>query len=141
MASAKSFSGNPYDGHTLAAQLKQVDNLIGGQVSEAHVNMGYRDRDYEGAVTVREDKLQRGKSPRGGSPKHRTLEERTPAGAQPLEGRCRRCDPCHQESRDNELPEAPQSFLAHFSAPLVALLELDIASARAAHLPYAVCKC
>jgi hypothetical protein len=32
---AKSFTGNPYDGHTLAAQLQQVNNLIGGKVSEA----------------------------------------------------------------------------------------------------------
>ena len=26
---AKSFTGNPYDGHTLAAQMKQVENIIG----------------------------------------------------------------------------------------------------------------
>jgi IS5 family transposase len=28
---AKSFTGNPYDGHTLAEQMKQVENLIGEQ--------------------------------------------------------------------------------------------------------------
>jgi IS5 family transposase len=64
MVGAKSFTGNPYDGHTLTAQLKQVDNLIGGRVSEAHVDMGYRGHDDEGAVTVRVDKRQRGKTPR-----------------------------------------------------------------------------
>jgi len=35
LVGAKSFTGNPYDGHTLAAQLQQVNNLIGGKVSEA----------------------------------------------------------------------------------------------------------
>jgi len=61
---AKSFTANPYDGHTLAAQLEQVKNLIGERVSEVHVDMGYRGHDYEGAVTVRVDKRQRGKTPR-----------------------------------------------------------------------------
>src|SRR5271155_5706009 len=28
---AKSFTGNPYDGHTLAAQMKQVESLIANQ--------------------------------------------------------------------------------------------------------------
>jgi IS5 family transposase len=64
MVGAKSFTGNPYDGHTLTAQLKQVNNLIGDKVSEAHVDMGYRGHDDEGAVTVRVDKRQRGKTPR-----------------------------------------------------------------------------
>jgi transposase, IS5 family len=45
---AKSFTGNPYDGHTLAEQMKQVENLIGDKVSEAHVDMGYRGHDYDG---------------------------------------------------------------------------------------------
>jgi IS5 family transposase len=64
MVGAKSFTGNPYDGHTLGAQLEQVDNLIGDRVSEAYVDMGYRGHDYEGAVTVRVDKRQRGRTPR-----------------------------------------------------------------------------
>src|ERR1019366_842606 len=38
---AKSFPGNPYDGHTLAAQMKQVESLIANQVSEVYVDMGY----------------------------------------------------------------------------------------------------
>ena len=56
--------GQPYDSHTLAAQLKQVNNLIGDKVSEAYVDIGYRGHDYDGAVTVRVDKRQRGRTPR-----------------------------------------------------------------------------
>jgi len=63
LVGAQSYTGNPYAGHTLAAQLKQVNNLIGDQVSEAYVNMGYRGRDYEGGVTVSVDKRQRGRTP------------------------------------------------------------------------------
>lgn len=60
----KSFTGNPYDGHTLAAQMKQVESLIGNRVSEAHVDMGYRGHDYQGAVAVHVDKRRRGRTPR-----------------------------------------------------------------------------
>ena len=59
---AKSFTGNPYDGHTLNAQMKQVDNLIGHTVSQVHVDMGYRGHDYDGAVPVHVDKRQRGRT-------------------------------------------------------------------------------
>ena len=61
---AKSFTGNPYDGHTLDTQMKQVDRLIGSKVSEAHVDMGYRGHNYDGAVTVHVDKRRRGKTAR-----------------------------------------------------------------------------
>ncbi len=61
---AKSFTGNPYDGHTLAEQMKQVDNLIGNKVSEVHVDMGYRGHDYDGGVSVHVDKRRRGRTPR-----------------------------------------------------------------------------
>jgi len=60
---AKSFAGNPYDGHTLDAQMKQVDNLIGHKVSQVHVDMGYRGHNYEGAVPVHVDKRRRGGTP------------------------------------------------------------------------------
>ena len=59
---AKSFTGNPYDGHTLAAQMKQVESLIANQVIEAYVDMGYRGHDYDGAVTVHVDKRRRGRT-------------------------------------------------------------------------------
>ncbi|MGA9670417.1 MAG: IS5 family transposase [Terracidiphilus sp.] len=61
---AKSFTGNPYDGHTLAEQMKQVDNLIGNKVSEAHVDMGYRGHSYDGPIAVHVDKRRRGRTPR-----------------------------------------------------------------------------
>ena len=59
---AKSFTGNPYDGHTLAEQMKQVDHLIGNKVSEVHVDMGYRGHDYDGAAAVHIDKRRRGRT-------------------------------------------------------------------------------
>jgi transposase, IS5 family len=59
---AKSFTGNPYDGHTLDAQMKQVKRIVGDRVSEAHVDMGYRGHDYDGAATVHIDKRRRGRT-------------------------------------------------------------------------------
>ena len=59
----RSFTGNPYDGHTLATQMKQVESLIGDKVVEAHVDMGYRGHDYDGAVAVHVDKRRRGRTP------------------------------------------------------------------------------
>ena len=56
---ANSFTGNPYDGHTLAAQMKQTESLIANQVSEVYVDIGYRGHDYDGAVTVHVDKRRR----------------------------------------------------------------------------------
>jgi IS5 family transposase len=63
LVGAKSFSTNPYDGHTLAAQMKQVEQLIGDRVQEVHVDMGYRGHDYAGKATVHVDKRQRGRTP------------------------------------------------------------------------------
>jgi IS5 family transposase len=64
LVGAKSYTGNPYDGHTLSSQLEQVNNLIGDEVSEAYVDMGYRGHDYEGPAKVHIDKRQRGRTPR-----------------------------------------------------------------------------
>jgi IS5 family transposase len=61
---AKSFTGNPYDGHTLAEQMKQVDQLIGDKVREVYVDMGYRGHDYAGNATIHVDKRQRGRTPK-----------------------------------------------------------------------------
>jgi len=60
---AKSFAGNPYDGHTLAAQMRQVTSMIGDRVGEAYVDLGYRGHDYNGPVTVHVDKRRRGRTP------------------------------------------------------------------------------
>jgi len=59
---AKSFTGNPYDGHTLNEQMNQVKSLIGDRVSEAHVDMGYRGHNYDGTITVHVDKRRRGRT-------------------------------------------------------------------------------
>jgi IS5 family transposase len=59
---AKSFAENPYDGHTLSTQMKQVENLIGNKVNEVHVDMGYRGHNYNGPVTVHIDKRRRGRT-------------------------------------------------------------------------------
>jgi IS5 family transposase len=64
LVGAKSFTTNPYDGHTLAAQMKQVKSMIGDRVSQVHVDMGYRGHDYEGNAAVHVDKRRRGRTPR-----------------------------------------------------------------------------
>ena len=51
---------NPYDGHTLEAQLTQVRRVVGQKVQEAHVDMGYRGHGYQGPETVHIDKRRRG---------------------------------------------------------------------------------
>jgi IS5 family transposase len=61
---SKSFTGNPYDGHTLAEQMKQVEELLGSKkIKEVHVDMGYRGHDYKGAATIHVDKRKRGRTP------------------------------------------------------------------------------
>ena len=66
LVGVSSFTGNPYDGHTLAAQMEQVRNRIGDRVRvrEAHVDMGYRGHDYAGDVMVHVDKRTRGRTPK-----------------------------------------------------------------------------
>lgn len=38
--------GNPYDGHTLAGAIEQVERITGREVKEAFVDKGYRGHDY-----------------------------------------------------------------------------------------------
>ena len=64
LVGARSFTGNLYDGHTLAEQMQQVRSMIGDRVREAHVEMGYRGHDYQGQVTIHVDKRSRGRTPR-----------------------------------------------------------------------------
>jgi len=50
MVGARSFAGNPYDGHTLAEQLEQVRNLCqdtGAQPKTVVVDLGYRGVDHD----------------------------------------------------------------------------------------------
>jgi len=62
---ALSRPGNPYDGHTLEAQLTQVRRMIGSKVQEAYVDMGYRGHDGHGHETVHVDKRRRGSTLKG----------------------------------------------------------------------------
>ena len=43
----RTLPGNPYDGHTLAAQIAQVERLTGARVERAYVDQGYRGHDAD----------------------------------------------------------------------------------------------
>ena len=45
----RALPGNPYDGHTLAAQIAQVERLTGARVERAYVDQGYRGHDADRA--------------------------------------------------------------------------------------------
>jgi IS5 family transposase len=44
--------GSPYDGHTLAGAIEQVERLSGRKVGEVFVDKGYRGHDYTGSAIV-----------------------------------------------------------------------------------------
>jgi IS5 family transposase len=44
---ARALPGNPYDGHTLAAQIAQTERITGVAVERAYVDRGYRGHDAE----------------------------------------------------------------------------------------------
>ena len=48
----QALQGNPYDGHTLAGAIGQVERITGRGVKEAFVDKGYRGHDYTGDATV-----------------------------------------------------------------------------------------
>jgi transposase, IS5 family len=49
---ARSLPGNPYDGHTLAAQIAQAERLTGVGIERAYVDRGYRGHDADRARVV-----------------------------------------------------------------------------------------
>ncbi|MET4038171.1 IS5 family transposase [Bradyrhizobium sp. RT4a] len=49
---AKSFEGNPYDGHTLAATVDQAVEIGGVDPDRIYVDKGYRGHDYAGSGSV-----------------------------------------------------------------------------------------
>ncbi len=62
MVGAKRFVGNPYDGHTLAAQISQSNDLIkdtGSEVNQAFVDLGYRgvDADSPGVEVIHRGRI------------------------------------------------------------------------------------
>jgi len=42
VAHAQALPGNPYDGHTLAAVIPAIENLVGGTIERLHADAGYR---------------------------------------------------------------------------------------------------
>ncbi len=42
----KSFHGNPYDGHTLAQTVKQIEQITGNEPQKIFVDLGYRSNNY-----------------------------------------------------------------------------------------------
>ena len=58
--------GNPYDGHTLNAQMEQVQRLYikNEHLKTIHVDMGYRGHDYHGPTQVLVDRRGRGTIPK-----------------------------------------------------------------------------
>jgi hypothetical protein len=44
---ARSLPGNPFDGHTLAAQIAQAERITGVPVERAYVDRGYRGHDAD----------------------------------------------------------------------------------------------
>lgn len=58
--------GNPYDGHTLKAQMEQVERLYikKEHLKTVHVDMGYRGHDYAGQAEVLVDRRGRGSIPK-----------------------------------------------------------------------------
>lgn len=58
----QSLPGNPYDGHTLAGQIDQVERITGVTVTRAYVDRGYRGHDAEGR-TVFVSRQKRGITP------------------------------------------------------------------------------
>jgi hypothetical protein len=56
--------GNPYDGHTRAAPMKQVKSMIGKRVGEVDLDMGYCGHQSTGRATVHADRRRRCRTPR-----------------------------------------------------------------------------
>jgi IS5 family transposase len=50
---AKSFAGNPYDGHTLIYTVAQAERMTGIEPGRIYAEKGYRGQDYDGAASVR----------------------------------------------------------------------------------------
>ncbi len=45
--SSRALHGKPYDGHTLASTIENVETITGCEVSKAYVDKGYKGHDYE----------------------------------------------------------------------------------------------
>lgn len=60
---AKSFPGNPYDGHTLNDTVDQATGMTGIEPERIYVDKGYRGHDYKGNAAVMVSGHKRGLTP------------------------------------------------------------------------------
>ena len=60
---AKTFGGNPYDGHTLADTVAQAVDMTGAEPERIYADKGYRGHDYEGEAAVMLSGRKRGLTP------------------------------------------------------------------------------
>ena len=63
MLAAKSFAGNPYDGHTLVDTVAQAERMTGIEPERIYADKGYRGHDYERDASVMLSGHKRGLSP------------------------------------------------------------------------------
>ena len=109
---ARALPGNPYDGHTLAAQIAQTERITGVAVERAYVDRGYRGHDADDTrvfisgqkrgitPTIRRELRRRNAI----EPRHRPPEERRPSRPQlPARHRGRR----HQRRPRRRRPQPP----------------------------------
>jgi IS5 family transposase len=54
--------GNPYDGHTLAESIEQMERIAGKKTESVFVDRGYRGHDYGEEISVHVDKVRRGRT-------------------------------------------------------------------------------
>src|SRR5690625_2773909 len=64
VVAAQAQHGNPYDGHTLASTIEQLERLTETTPNEVFVDMGYRKHDYTGTSLIHVDRRRRGNIPR-----------------------------------------------------------------------------
>ena len=58
--SSRALHGKPYDGHTLASTIENVEEITGCEVSKAYVDEGYKGHDYENKHRVYRSRQKRG---------------------------------------------------------------------------------
>ena len=86
----RSMPGNPYDGHTLAEALQQVETLTGRCPSLAVVDRGYRGHRVQGTQVLISG-TRRGLTPRLGKPLRRRSAIEPEIGHMKSDGRLARC--------------------------------------------------
>lgn len=70
----KSFHGNPYDGHTLAQTVEQIESTTGQEVGDLFVDLGYRGNNYQ-----KKGKIYTPYSKKPMSPKLKAMQKRRSA--------------------------------------------------------------